>query len=74
MQVYPTTFHMHAGSPTGYLHAMLEEFAEILQSARESLPPPLRGRADEACAQLMALEKDPRGSFTYTCFRARAAR
>jgi hypothetical protein len=53
---------------------MLEEFAEILLSARESLPASLRARADEACAQVMSVEKDPGGSFTYTCFRARASR
>jgi ubiquinone/menaquinone biosynthesis C-methylase UbiE len=74
VQVYPTTFHMHAGSPPGYLHSMLEEFAGILDSARESLPERLRARADEARAQVLGLEKDPSSSFTYTCFRARASR
>src|SRR5438270_4940570 len=38
VQVLPTTFHLHQGSPSGYLHGMLEEFAEILDSARESVP------------------------------------
>jgi hypothetical protein len=50
---------------------MLEEFAGILDSARESLPVSLRARADQACAQILGLEKDPGASFTYTCFRAR---
>jgi SAM-dependent methyltransferase len=72
VQVFPTTFHLHQGSPPGYFHGMLEEFADILDSARESLPPALRARADEAYAQIMDLERDPSASFTYTCFRARA--
>jgi ubiquinone/menaquinone biosynthesis C-methylase UbiE len=74
VQTYPTTFHVHHGSPPGYFHNMLEEFAEILQSAKESLPPRLRPRAEEACSQLMSLEKDPGASFTYSCFRVRATR
>jgi ubiquinone/menaquinone biosynthesis C-methylase UbiE len=72
VQVFPTTFHLHHGAPPGYLRGMLEEFAGILDSARESLPPDLKGRADEACAQILGLERDPAASFTYTCFRARA--
>ena len=44
VQVFPTTFHLHHGSPPGYFHGMLEEFAEILDSARESLPDPLKAR------------------------------
>ncbi len=74
VETLPTTFHLHHGSPPGYFHGMLEEFAEILDSARESLPARLKGRADEACRQLSALEKDPGASFTYTCFRVRASR
>jgi hypothetical protein len=46
---------------------------KILQSTRESLPELLKRRADEACAQVMSLERDPGASFTYTCFRARAS-
>ena len=72
VQVLPTTFHLHQGSPPGYLHGMLEEFAEILDSARESLPASLKARADEARAQILGLERDAAASFTYTCFRARA--
>jgi hypothetical protein len=53
---------------------MLEEFAEILDSARESLPDRLKPRADEAAAQVLGIEKDPGASFTYTCFRVRASR
>lgn len=74
VQVQPQTFHFHAGSPPGYFRGMLEEFAEILLSARESLPPALAPRADEAAAQLIALEHTAGASFTYTCFRVRASR
>ncbi|HEY4883463.1 MAG TPA: methyltransferase domain-containing protein [Myxococcales bacterium] len=74
VQVFPTTFHLHHGSPPGYFHGMLEEFAEILDSARESLPDPLKPRADEAATQVLGIEKDPGASFTYTCFRVRASR
>jgi ubiquinone/menaquinone biosynthesis C-methylase UbiE len=74
IETYPTTFHLHHGSPPGYFHGMLEEFAAILDSARDSLPERLRPRVDEACAQLLALEDDPGASLTYTCFRARASR
>ncbi|HEY4770006.1 MAG TPA: methyltransferase domain-containing protein [Myxococcales bacterium] len=74
VQVFPTTFHLHHGSPPGYFHGMLEEFAEILDSARESLPDRLKPRADEAAAQVLGIEKDPGASFTYTCFRVRASR
>jgi ubiquinone/menaquinone biosynthesis C-methylase UbiE len=74
VQVLPTTFHLHQGSPPGYFHGMLEEFGEILDSARESLPAGLRARADEAIGEVLGLEKDPGASFTYTCFRARASR
>jgi ubiquinone/menaquinone biosynthesis C-methylase UbiE len=73
VEVIPTTLHMHAGSPAGYLHAALHEFSEIFRSAKDALPERLRGRVEEACAQLMSIERDPRGSFTYTMFRARAA-
>jgi len=73
IETFPTTFHLHRGSPPGYFHGMLEEFAEILDSARESLPDRLRPRADEACAQVRGIEGDPGSSFTYTCFRARAS-
>jgi len=59
-------------SPAGYLHASLHEFSEIFGSAKEALPERLRGRVEEACAQLLSIERDPRGSFTYTMFRARA--
>jgi len=72
VEVIPTTLHMHAGSPAGYLHAALHEFSEIFRSAKEALPEKLRGRVEEACAQLMSIEHDPAGSFTYTMFRARA--
>ena len=74
VQVQPLTFHLHAGSPPGYFRGMLEEFAEILLSARESLPAPLKARADEGAAQLIALDGTRGASFTYTCFRVRAAR
>jgi ubiquinone/menaquinone biosynthesis C-methylase UbiE len=74
VQVFPTTFHLHQGSPPGYFHGMLEEFAEILDSAREALPPQLKGRADEAMKEVVDLEKDSGASFTYTCFRVRASR
>ena len=74
VQVQPLTFHLHAGSPPGYFRGMLEEFAEILLSARASLPAPLKPRADEGAAQLIALDGTPGASFTYTCFRVRAAR
>ena len=74
IETYPTTFHLHHGSPPGYFHGMLQEFAEILDSARDSLQERLRARADEARAQVVGIESDPGGSFTYTCFRARASR
>ena len=74
VQVQPTTFHLHPGSPPGYFRAMLEEFGEIILSAKDSLPGELRARADEAAAQVLALEKDPSASILYTCVRARAAR
>jgi len=74
VEVLPTTFHLHQGSPPGYFRGMLEEFRDILESAKESLPKRLRGRAAEAGAQVMGLLDDPGASFTYTCFRARAAR
>ena|SRR5438105_1130909 len=74
IETYPTTFHLHHGSPPGYFHGMLQEFAEILDSARDSLHERLRARADEARAQVVGIESDPGGSFTYTCFRARASR
>ncbi len=73
VQTLPTTFHLHHGSPPGYFHGMLEEFAGILDSARESLPAHLKPRADEAFAQVLDLEKDPGASFTYTCIRVRAS-
>jgi ubiquinone/menaquinone biosynthesis C-methylase UbiE len=72
VEVLPTTLHIHAGSPAGYLHGILNEFSEILRSAQHALPERLRGRVEDACAQLMSLERDPRGSFTYTMFRVRA--
>jgi ubiquinone/menaquinone biosynthesis C-methylase UbiE len=72
VEVLPTTLHLHAGSPAGYLHGVLHEFSEILRSAQESLPERLRARVEEASAQLMSLERDERGSFTYTMFRVRA--
>jgi len=74
VQVLPTTLHLHQGSAPGYFHGMLEEFAGILDSARESLPKALKSRADEAIRELAGLEKDRGASFTYTCFRARASR
>jgi ubiquinone/menaquinone biosynthesis C-methylase UbiE len=74
VQVLPTTFHLHYGSAPGYFHGMLEEFGEILDSARESLPPGLKSRTDQAIADLLGIEQDPGASFTYTCFRARASR
>ena len=74
VQVLPNTFHLHAGSPFGYFRGILEEFAEILESARESLPAPLAVRIPEAVHLLLALESTPGASFTYTFFRARAAR
>ncbi len=74
VQVFPTTFHLHHGSPPGYFHGMLQEFAEILDSARDSLPDRLKRRVDEAAAQVTGLEQDPGASFTYTCFRVRASR
>jgi ubiquinone/menaquinone biosynthesis C-methylase UbiE len=74
VQVFPTTIHLHGGSPRGIFRGMLEEFAEILDSARESLPETLRPRADEGVSQILALEKTAGATFTYTCFRARAAR
>jgi len=72
VEVLPTTLHMHAGSPAGYLHSALHEFGEILRSAQDSLPKRLRGRVDEAIAQLVSIEHAPEGSFTYTMFRVRA--
>jgi len=72
VEVLPTTLHMHAGSPAGYLHAALHEFGQILHSAQESLPKRLRGKVDEAVAQLASIENSAEGSFTYTMFRARA--
>jgi len=72
VEVLPTTLHMHAGSPAGYLHSALHEFGGILRSAQESLPEKLRGRVDEAIAQLASIERAPEGSFTYTMFRVRA--
>jgi ubiquinone/menaquinone biosynthesis C-methylase UbiE len=74
VQVLPTTFHLHHGSPPGYFRGMLEGFAEILDSARESLPDSLMPRVDAAAAQVLGIEKDPGASFTYTCFRVRAGR
>ncbi|MGZ6125904.1 MAG: methyltransferase domain-containing protein [Myxococcales bacterium] len=74
VQLFPTTFHLHQGSPPGYFHGMLEEFAQILDSARESLPQALKSRTDQAMAELLGIEKDPGASFTYTCFRVRASR
>ena len=73
VEVIPTTFHLHHGSAPGYFHGMLEEFVAILDSARDSLPEPVRRRVDEAAAQVVALEKDPGASFTYTCFRVKAS-
>ena len=72
VEVVPTTLHLHAGSPAGYLHGILAEFSEILRSAQESLPERLRSRVEEACSQIMSIERDPRASFTYTMFRVRA--
>jgi len=70
--ILPTTLHVHAGTPAGYFHAFLHEFAEILRSAQDALPPRLRPRVEEACAQLLSLEQLPGSSFTYTFFRGRA--
>jgi ubiquinone/menaquinone biosynthesis C-methylase UbiE len=71
-EVVPTTQHVHAGSPPGYYHAMIHEFAEILRSAQDALPAELRGRVEQACSDLYDLEREPGSSFTYTFFRARA--
>jgi len=70
--VVPTTQHFHAGSPPGYYHAMIHEFAEILRSAHDALPVALRGRVEQACSDLYSLEMQAGSSFTYTFFRARA--
>ena len=70
--VMPTTIHQHAGSPVGYMRASLTEFAEILESGADALPPDLRGRVDEARAELIGLQNKPGASLTYTFFRARA--
>jgi ubiquinone/menaquinone biosynthesis C-methylase UbiE len=72
VQVTPTTVHQHAGSPVGYFRASLEEFAEILESGIDVLPPELRERVQEARAQLLGLLDAPGASLTYTFFRARA--
>ena len=74
VQVLPSTFHLHAGSPAGYFHGILDEFVEILESAQESLPKALGAQVPRAVAQLRALETTPGASFTYTFFRARAGR
>ena len=74
VQVFPTTFHLHQGSPPGYFHGMLREFADILDSARESLPTGMRGKADAGIAEVMGLLGEAGASFTYTCFRVRASR
>jgi ubiquinone/menaquinone biosynthesis C-methylase UbiE len=74
VQTFPTTLHLHHGSPPGYFHGMLEEFAGILDSARDALPERLKPHVDEARAQFLSLERDSGASFTYTCFRARASR
>jgi ubiquinone/menaquinone biosynthesis C-methylase UbiE len=71
-EVVPTTQHFHAGSPPGYYHAMIHEFAEILRSAQDALPAGLRGKVEQACSDLYRLEREPGTSFTYTFFRARA--
>jgi ubiquinone/menaquinone biosynthesis C-methylase UbiE len=71
-EVVPTTQHFHAGSPPGYYHAMIHEFAEILRSAQDALPSALRGQVEQACSNLYALEREAGSSFTYTFFRARA--
>ena len=70
--VVPTTQHFHAGSPPGYYHAMIHEFAEILRSAQDALPASLRGQVEQACSDLYDLERQAGSSFTYTFFRARA--
>jgi ubiquinone/menaquinone biosynthesis C-methylase UbiE len=74
VKVFPTTLYVDAGAPPGYLRAMIDEFVEILESAREALPKPLARKADDAQRELRALENDPRASITAMCFRARAAR
>src|SRR5919201_4811775 len=66
VELLPTTLHMHAGSPAGYLHNALYEFGEILRSAQDSLPDALRAKVDEAIAQLHSIEHAAEGSFTYT--------
>jgi len=53
---------------------MLEEFAEILDSARESCPDPLKPRADEAAAQVLGIEKDPERRSLTPAFASWAAR
>ena len=58
----------------GNVMAVLQPDVAILDSARESLPAKLRGRVDEAAAQVLGIERDPGASFTYTCFRVRASR
>ena len=72
IELLPTTQHVHAGSPPGYYRGVLDEFADILRSARHALPPKLRPRVEEACSQLLALQREPGSSLTYTFFRARA--
>jgi ubiquinone/menaquinone biosynthesis C-methylase UbiE len=72
IQVTPTTMHMHAGSPVGYLRGSIVEFIEILESGEGVLPPELKSRVPEARAELMQLLDTPGASFTYTFFRARA--
>jgi ubiquinone/menaquinone biosynthesis C-methylase UbiE len=72
VELLPTTQHVHAGSPPGYYRGVLDEFADILRSAKDALPQKLRPRVDEACAQLLGLQREPGSSLTYTFFRARA--
>ncbi|MBS2022629.1 MAG: class I SAM-dependent methyltransferase [Deltaproteobacteria bacterium] len=71
VQVLPHTFHLHAGSPYGYFRGVLEEFAEILESAQDTLKDPLAERIPEAARMLRDLQNVPGSSFTYTFFRAR---
>ena len=52
--------------------AVLADVLDGLGHRTSALPPRLRPRVEEACAQLLSLEQLPGSSFTYTFFRGRA--
>lgn len=76
VDVWPHTFHVHAGRPAEFKGAV-HEFVEILKSARDPIVAAKRVDAatyDRAIADLSGLTSVRGGTFTYTFMRSRATK